>query len=63
MLRFNDGVEIDTSGELRVMRLKDGYYVIGQGWCIPVDSMEEANKEIERMKGCVEEKQILEKHY
>ncbi len=50
MLRFNDGVNIDTSGELRVIRLKDGYYVVGQGWCIPVNDREEGNKEIERMK-------------
>ncbi len=38
MLRFNDGVNIDTSGELRILRLQDGYYVVGQGMCIPVDS-------------------------
>jgi len=36
MLRFNDGVEIDTSGELRLLRLPDGYYVVGQNMCIPV---------------------------
>ena len=36
MLKYNDGVEIDTSGELRLLRLADGYYVIGQGMCIPV---------------------------
>ena len=42
ILRFSDGVNIDTSGELRVLRLKDGYYVVGNGMLIPVDSREEA---------------------
>ena len=42
ILRFSDGVNIDTSGELRVLRLKDGYYVVGNGMLIPVNSREEA---------------------
>ena len=46
MLRFNDGVNIDTSGELRILRLKDGYYVVGQGTCIPVRDREEAREVI-----------------
>ena len=50
MLRFNDGVNIDTSGELRILRLKDGYYVVGQGMCIPVADREEAKEVIEEMK-------------
>jgi hypothetical protein len=50
MLRFNDGVNIDTSGELRILRLKDGYYVVGQGMCIPVADREEATKVIAEME-------------
>ena len=50
MLRFNDGVNIDTGGPLRILRLKDGYYVIGQGMCIPVTDREEALAVIEEMK-------------
>ena len=50
MLHFNDGVSIDTSGELRILRLKDGYYVVGQGNCIPVRDREEAHETIEEMK-------------
>lgn len=46
MLRFSDGVNIDTSGELRLFRLKDGWYVVGKGMCIPVDSKEEGLQEI-----------------
>jgi hypothetical protein len=49
MLRFNDGVNIDTSGPLRVLRLKDGYYVVGQGMCIPVADREEAQELIREM--------------
>ena len=48
MLRFNDGVNIDTSGPLRVLRLRDGYYVVGQGMCVPVCDREEATKVIEQ---------------
>jgi hypothetical protein len=42
MLNFNDGVSIDTSGELRVLRLSDGLYVVGNGMCVPVESRAEA---------------------
>lgn len=38
MLKFNDGVIIDTSGTFRIIKLKDGFYVVGENWCIPVDS-------------------------
>ena len=41
MLRFSDGEEFDTSGELRVEERKDGFYVIGNGLLIPVKSHEE----------------------
>ncbi len=50
MLRFNDGVNIDTSGELRILRLRDGYYVVGEGMCIPVADREEARETIKEMK-------------
>ena len=41
ILRFSDGVNIDTSGPYRVIRLRDGYYVVGQGMCCPVANREE----------------------
>jgi len=44
MLRFNDGVNIDTQGSLCVRLLRDGYYVIGKGMCCPVDSREEGRE-------------------
>ena len=41
ILRFSDGINIDTSGPLRVIQLRDGCYVVGQGMCIPVTDREE----------------------
>jgi len=55
MLRFNDGIEIDTSGPLRMIRLEDGLYVVGTGWCIPVEDTEEAETIIEKFKGVQDE--------
>ncbi len=49
MLRFNDGVNIDTSGPLRILRLRDGYYVVGENMCIPVESREEGQEIIKEM--------------
>ncbi len=50
VLRFNDGVNIDTSGDLRILRLRDGYYVVGEGMCIPVSDRNEALEIIDEMK-------------
>ena len=50
MLRFNDGVNIDTSGELRVLKLSDGLYVVGEGMLIPVNFYVEAQSIIEGFK-------------
>lgn len=36
MLRFNDGVTINTAGEIRLHVEHDGWYVVGRGMCIPV---------------------------
>jgi hypothetical protein len=44
MLNFSDGVSINTSGKPRIVRLKDGLYVVGGGWSIPVDDEEEARE-------------------
>ena len=47
-LRFSDGINIDMSGTMRVIRKSDGYYIIGQGMCCPVDSVEEGQRIISR---------------
>ena len=50
MLRFNDGVNLDTSGPLRAVCLADGWYVLGNGWSIPCDSEEEARQVLHDMR-------------
>jgi hypothetical protein len=42
-LKFSDGMEFDTSGSLHAEEREDGWYVVGNGMLIPVDSEEEAN--------------------
>lgn len=49
MLRFNDGVNIPTSGTLRPHRARDGWYVVGGGMSIPVEDRAEARATIEDM--------------
>ena len=50
MLRFSDGINIDTSGELRILTLKDGSYVVGDGMLIPVNDKESGLRIIREMK-------------
>ena len=50
ILRFNDGMTLDTSGKLRVVRKRDGYYVLGEGMSLPVDSRQEGLEIINEMK-------------
>lgn len=49
MLKFNDGVRIDTSGELRVTWIRGDWYVVGKGMSIPVDSQREGEELIEQL--------------
>lgn len=49
-LKFSDGEEFDTSGPLRPEKRYDGWYVIGEGKLIPVDSKEEADTYIDNAK-------------
>jgi hypothetical protein len=48
-LRFTDGMEFDVDGELRVVHRKDGWYVVGQGMLMPVDSPEDGARLIEKL--------------
>lgn len=52
-LEFSDGITIETSGPLRKLQLEDGWYVVGDGFCIPVASESEAEKTIIKMTGPV----------
>lgn len=49
MLRFSDGMEFDTGGELRLECRSDGWYVLGQGFFIPVSGKEEGQAIIREM--------------
>ena len=50
-LRFTDGVEFDTSGELRAEERHDGWYVVGRGRLLAVRNETEAEEVIARMRG------------
>ncbi len=41
MLRFNDGMTFNTGGPYRVVYKSDGWYLVGHGMLLPVDSAEE----------------------
>ena len=49
-MRFSDGMTFDTSGPLRLTRRSDGWYVVGEGFLCPVNSVEEGESFIERME-------------
>jgi hypothetical protein len=49
-LRFSDGVEIDTSGEPRLLELHDGWYVVGHGQSIPCKDKAEAIEQLKELK-------------
>lgn len=50
MLHFSDGINLDATGPLRAVQLQDGWYVLGEGMCIPVNSKEEAEETLRQMK-------------
>jgi len=43
-LKFSDGETFDLSGPLRVELRSDGYYVLGQGMMMAVDTLEQGQK-------------------
>ena len=49
-MKFSDGIEFNTDGELRVERRSDGYYVVGRGMLIPVNSYNEGVTLIKKLK-------------
>ena len=48
-IQFNDGIIIDSSCSPCVLRLKDGWYAVGEGMLIPCCDREEADYEVEMM--------------
>jgi hypothetical protein len=47
-IKFNDGITIDMSGTMRIIKKVDGFYIVGQGISCPVDSIEEGQRLISR---------------
>lgn len=50
-MKFSDGMQFDTGGDLRLTRRKDGVYVIGQNMLIPVESVSEGYELIKLLRG------------
>lgn len=50
MLEFTDGVKIDTSGPLRTMELKGGWYVVGGGLLVAVATKADGETMIEQLQ-------------
>jgi hypothetical protein len=53
-LIFSDGITIDRSGTLRIIKKIDGYYVIGRGLSCPVDSIKEGHEVIAMLESAYE---------
>ena len=53
-LTFSDGITIDMSGTLRIIKKIDGYYVIGRGLSCPVSSIKEGHEVIEMLESTYE---------
>ena len=49
ILKFSDGEEFNTQGPIRKDLRKDGWYVIGRGLLIPVESEAAADEMIKRL--------------
>ena len=49
MLKFSDGMQFNTDGNLRVVEKWDGFYVVGKGQLIPVNDYEEGRKLIKEL--------------
>ena len=45
-IRFTDGVNVNIGGPLRTLKLKDGWYVVGEGFIIPCRDKEDAENEL-----------------
>ena len=56
-MQFTDGMKFDLSGSLRIVRRKDGYYVIGRNMLCPVNDMEDGLTLISDLKSSRENKQ------
>jgi len=50
IIKFSDGEVFDTSGDLRTELRSDGWYVLGNGFLIAVDTKEKGETKILELK-------------
>ena len=50
IIKFSDGEVFDTSGDLRTELRSDGWYVLGNGFLIAVDTKEKGENKISELK-------------
>ncbi len=48
-MKFSDGMKFDTSGQYRLTHRSDGWYVVGKGLLLPVNTPEDGQKVIVEM--------------
>ena len=49
VMKFSDGMRINTDGPYRIIRRSDGLYVTGMGFLCAVDTAEEGEKMIKKL--------------
>lgn len=49
-IKFNDGEEFNVNCPLHAEHRKDGWYIVGSGLLIPVNSEEDADNKINDMR-------------
>lgn len=54
-MTFSDGWSVNTDGAYRIIRGPDGLYVTGHGFLCACDTVEEGNKMIDDLEGCMRE--------
>ena len=55
-LKFSDGVEVEIGGKYRIVKLADGWYVVGQGYIEPASDYKEAVVILNELKESEKEK-------
>ena len=50
ILRFSDGEEFETSGELRLEHRSDGWYLLGEGMLVPIKDPDEGRELMKKFK-------------
>jgi hypothetical protein len=56
-LRFNDGVVLETYGELRKVELADGWYILGGGMSLPCEDEAQASRILDYLLTCRDRKE------